>query len=409
MVGRLSPLGTATPAAPAKARRRAWLLLVLALPVLALHACIGDAVSELSQGWSELAEMPPRLSVSYVRELQQSRPAPASSTAPLRQRRSEPAAPPLSPPGPARPALAVESPQAPEPAEPAASAPEPAPPVQERMPEPTVPEAVVPSRPAGSSTADPVPDAATAPGPEWPPSTRLRYELTGNYRGAVTGEAQVEWIREGSRYQVHLDVSVGPSFAPLISRRMSSDGRLTTQGIEPQRYDEDTRVLFSSRRRVSVLFQGEQLTLANGRVEASEPGMQDAASQFVQLTWLFLTGRQTLREGLILELPLALPRRQYRWRYEVLGRETLATPMGELDTWHLKPTVTAGGGDLTAEVWLAPTLQYLPLRLRIRQDEQTFIDLMLKAPPAQAAPPASVPPIVKPRIEAPNPQNSLKE
>ncbi|WP_428505485.1 DUF3108 domain-containing protein [Roseateles sp.] len=408
MVGRLSPLGTATPAAPAKARRRAWLLLALALPVLALHACIGDAVSELRQGWSELAEMPPRLSVSYVRELQQSRPAPASPTAPPRQHRSEPAAPPVSPPGPARSASAVESPQVPEAAEAvehAASAPERAQPSLE----PVMPEVALPVRPAASSPVDPVPDTAAAPGPEWPPSTRLRYELTGNYRGAVTGEAQVEWIREGSRYQVHLDVSVGPSFAPLISRRMSSDGRLTTQGIEPQRYDEDTRVLFSSRRRVSVLFQGEQLTLANGRVEASAPGMQDAASQFVQLTWLFLTGRETLREGLILELPLALPRRQYRWRYEVLGRETLATPMGELETWHLKPTVTAGGGDLTAEVWLAPTLQYLPVRLRIRQDEQTFIDLMLKAPPAQAAPPIGVPPIVKPRIEAPNPQTSLKE
>lgn len=409
MVGRLSPLGTATPAAPAKARRRAWLLLALALPVLALHACIGDAVSELRQGWSELAEMPPRLSVSYVRELQQSRPTPASQTAPTRPRHSEPAAPLLSPPGPARPASALESPLLPEAAEPAASAPEPAPQELEPAPEPAVPEAVGPSQLTASAPADPVLDAAAAPGPEWPPSTRLRYELTGNYRGAVTGEAQVEWIREGSRYQVHLDVSVGPSFAPLISRRMSSDGRLTTQGIEPQRYDEDTRVLFSSRRRVSVLFQGEQLTLANGRVEASAPGMQDAASQFVQLTWLFLTGRETLREGLILELPLALPRRQYRWRYEVLGRETLATPMGELETWHLKPTVTAGGGDLTAEVWLAPTLQYLPVRLRIRQDEQTFIDLMLKAPPAQAAPPAGVPPIVKPRIEAPNPQTSLKE
>lgn len=408
MVGRLSPLGTATPAAPAKARRRAWLLLALTLPVLALHACVGDAVSELRLGWSELAEMPPRLSVSYVRELQQSRPTPASPTAPTRQHRSEPAAPPLSPPGPARSASAVESPQVPEAAEAvehAASAPERAQPSLE----PVMPEVALPVRPAASSPVEPVPDAAAAPGPEWPPSTRLRYELTGNYRGAVTGEAQVEWIREGSRYQVHLDVSVGPSFAPLISRRMSSDGRLTTQGIEPQRYDEDTRVLFSSRRRVSVLFQGEQLTLANGRVEASAPGMQDAASQFVQLTWLFLTGRETLREGLILELPLALPRRQYRWRYEVLGREALATPMGELETWHLKPTVTAGGGDLTAEVWLAPTLQYLPVRLRIRQDEQTFIDLMLKAPPAQAAPPTGVPPIVKPRIEAPNPQTSLKE
>jgi hypothetical protein len=43
----------------------------------------------------------------------------------------------------------------------------------------------------------------------------------------VHGEAQVEWLREGTRYQVHMDVSVGPSFAPLMSRRVSSEGEIT--------------------------------------------------------------------------------------------------------------------------------------------------------------------------------------
>jgi hypothetical protein len=44
--------------------------------------------------------------------------------------------------------------------------------------------------------------------------------------------------------------------------------------------------------------------------------------------------------------------------------------------------------DLKAEVWLAPTLQFLPVRLRIAQDESTFIDLMLDAAPLMQAPPA---------------------
>lgn len=396
---------------PLAARRSWWLPAALTLPVLVLHGCLGEAVLDMHQRWTDLAEMPPRLSVSYVRELKQSRPpaAPAAAPAPLRPVSKKPLG--------AAPAHAqAASAPVPEPAQPEldkALLPEPAASRPELEPVPPLPELAASAEAAAAAASQAAVSAASQasaegpsfqPGPEWPPSTRLRYDLTGNYRGAVTGEAQVEWIREGSRYQVHLDVSVGPSFAPLISRRMSSDGRLTPDGIAPQRYDEDTRVLFSSRRRVSVLFQGDQLTLANGRVEPSAPGMQDAASQFVQLTWLFLTGRQTLREGQVLELPLALPRRQYRWRYEVLGRETLATPMGELDTWHLKPSVVAGGGDLTAEVWLAPTLQYLPVRLRIRQDEQTYIDLMLKAPPAQAAEGSPAPaPIVKPKIETPNP------
>ena len=242
-----------------------------------------------------------------------------------------------------------------------------------------------------TSTAERLPAIQLPPGEpelgsEWPLSTQLSYALTGNYRGAVTGNAQVEWLRQGRRYQVHLDLSIGPSFAPLMSRRISSDGWLGPAGITPQRFDEDTRILFSTRRRSTVLFQGDQLTLANGQVEAATAGTQDAISQFVQLTWLFLTGREPLFAGHVVALPLVLPRRQYDWRYQVVAWETLQTPLGPLGTWHLLPLQKAAAGDLAAEVWLAPSLQYLPVRFLIRQDEQTFIDLLLKSPPLQSAP-----------------------
>nr|WP_316640674.1 DUF3108 domain-containing protein [uncultured Roseateles sp.] len=345
---------------------RRWGFALGALAVLGLHLWLALALDEMRLDWETVAEMPKRLQVAYVRELAQ----------------AEPPAPP--------PAVAPKSkPRAPEVAPVPASAPEPRPepaPVTEPSP------AVVAAASAPAIEAQPLPveapaSAVAAVEPfEWPASTRLSYVLTGNYRGEVNGNAQVEWIRQGERYQINLDVAVGPSFAPLISRRMTSDGELTPQGLKPQRYDEDTKILFRERRRVSVLFQGADVVLANGKREAAEPGVQDTASQFVQLTWLFLTRREQFEPGRVVDMPLALPRKVYRWRYEVIGDETLYTPMGPLQTWHLKPQREAGGGDLTAEVWIAPRLQYLPVRLRIHQDADTFIDLMLKAPPVQAAP-----------------------
>jgi hypothetical protein len=239
---------------------------------------------------------------------------------------------------------------------------------------------------AAEAFAPPVMAAASAapsdePGPEWPLSTRLSYVLSGYYRGPVTGQAQVEWLRQGRDYQVHLDVDVG-----LVARRMSSQGRLTPEGIAPQRYDEETRLLFVEARRSSLFFRGSEVQLANGQREPLPPGGQDSASQFVQLTWLFLTGREPMRVGQVVRFPLVLPRRQYAWQYEVVGEETLDTPMGSVASWHLRPGRSAAGGDLTAEVWLAPALQYLPVRLVIRQDADTYIDLMLKRAPLQAAP-----------------------
>jgi len=344
---------------------RRSLFAVGVLLVLVLHLWLAVALDEMRLDWETVAEMPKRLQVAYVRELVQAEP-------PTPPTRTVPKPKPRLPEAPAVPASAPEP--APEPL------PTPAPPpVVAVAAEPFIEAPPVPVEAPASAVAAAVPF-------EWPASTRLSYVLTGNYRGEVNGNAQVEWIRQGERYQINLDVAVGPSFAPLISRRMTSDGELTPQGLRPLRYDEDTKILFRERRRVSVLFQGADVVLANGKRESAEPGVQDTASQFVQLTWLFLTQREQFEPGRVVEMPLALPRKLYRWRYEVIGDETLQTPMGPIQSWHLRPQREAGGGDLTAEVWIAPRLQYLPVRLRIHQDANTFIDLMLKAPPQQAAP-----------------------
>ncbi len=344
---------------------------LLVLVVLALHLLLGREVQRIAEGWASDGPppMPPRMQVAWVREMQPQ--PPATAHAPPARRAVEPFQPPLQAQPPALPA------SAPEPAAPTAA---PSPPPEPVAAPPSVPE-----------TAAPVVQAASAPssdepGPEWPLSTRLSYVLTGNYRGPVSGQAQVEWLRRGRDYQVHLDVGVGASFAPLITRRMSSQGQLTPEGIAPQRYDEETKVILSDARRSSVLFQGGQVQLATGAREPAPRGAQDSASQFVQLTWLYLTGREPLQAGRTVQFPLVLPRRQYAWQYEVVGEEVLHTPMGPLAAWHLRPTRAIGAGDLSAEVWLAPSLQYLPVHLIIRQDADTYIDLMLKSAPLQAAP-----------------------
>lgn len=378
--------------------------------MLLLHGLALDALSTLMADWQEVRPMPPRLTAAFVRTLQPSLPAAPAPAAPVRP------APPAGqaatvPAGPASAASVPETAAEANPeANPEARA-EPSTAPADATPSPPegaastglsaapVASAAVPAQGAASAPPTPevpivalgAPSAASAPaefqpGPEWPASTRLDYRLRGNYRGAVTGHARVEWLREGQRYQVHLEVAVGPGFAPLISRTMSSEGVLTPMGIRPHRFDEDTRILLAARRRLTLQFQGTDLVFPNGRREWAPPGVQDAASQFVQLTWLFLTGQERLAPGREIRLPLALPRRLYAWRYVIEGEETLDTPMGPLKAWHLRPVVENTGSDLRAEVWLAPSLQYLPVRLVIRQDEQTYIDLMLQAAPLQAAP-----------------------
>jgi hypothetical protein len=400
-------------ATPAR-RRAAWWALVAGVTVA--HVLLADRfAAELRIGQGAADSTPRRIEVAFVRELAPAAPpAPPAATAAPRPRRAAARAPQRAASAPAKAASAPAAQQAVaanEPVPPADAAPR-EPPADPPVSEPTaVAEAAAaaasapPADPAVSALpadaaasaarADPTPAAAVASAAptdaavpfEWPPSTRLAYSLEGNYRGPVEGSAQVEWLRRDDRYQVHLDVRIGPSFAPLVARRMSSDGLITEQGLKPVRYDEETRVALAEPRRATVAFEDTRIVLANAKEQPRPEGVQDTASQFVQMTWLFTTRPQRLAAGQTVEVPLALPRRVERWTYDVVGEEPVDTPAGPIGAFYVKPRREARkGGDLVVEAWYAPTLQYLPVRLRIRQDAETWVDLRMLRLPWQEAP-----------------------
>lgn len=371
--------------AVAPRRRLAGLLLVAG--VVGLHLLLTEVLAERMAQWSAGAALPERLQAVYVRELQPQAPpavAPAAPPAPAPVPRAAPRPPPpASAPAVAEPPPAREPEPEPEPEPPA---PPPTPPAEATVAEPASPAASEPA-PALAEAAPAAEPAASAPAFEWPGATRLSYRLSGNVRGEVHGDAQVEWIRLGPRYEVHVDITVGLPFAPLLTRRSTSAGALTEQGLVPERYDEDTKQAFRDRRRLTLRFEPDVVVLPDGRRRERTPGMQDAASQFVQLSWLFTTRPELLREGGRVEFPLALPRSVDRWTFDVLGEEPVYTLFGAVDAFHLKPRrMSRPGGELVAEIWFAPTLRYLPARIRIQQDAETFVDLVLARKPELGAP-----------------------
>ncbi len=347
----------------ARPRRRVAAVALVVL-VIAVHLFVTQRVAQRMAEFATQRAMPPRISVTYVRELELAPPPVAAPVvvAPAPPRRRATAAPAAA--GPASAPIAAEA--------------EPAPKIESAAP--AVAEAPPASAPA-TDQASAAPAAAPAPDAEafqWPASTRLTYQLTGNYRGEINGDAQVEWVRVGTRYQVHVDVGLGP----VISRRMTSEGELVGDRLVPSRYDEVTKVLFREPRRVTILMGPEEIVLATGTRVERAAGVQDAASQFIQLTAMFTTRPDLLQAGSSVEMLLALRNRVGSWTYDVLGEEDIATPIGPLATYHLKPRrVISGGNELSAEIWFSPQLRYLPVRLRIRQDAETFVDLVLSRRP----------------------------
>jgi hypothetical protein len=337
-------------------RRLAAGLLVLA--VVVVHGCITAQLADSQLGLGAV-DAPARMEVDFVREMAQRDPVPVAAPRP-KARRAAPA-----------PVAAASAP------EPAASAPELAPAPEE--PASAVADAVVPA-----ASAAPVEPAASAAAPafEWPPSTRLVYEMTGDYRGPVEGTARVQWIRSGAHYQVHLDVSI----ALVASVKLTSDGTLTDAGLKPKSYVQESRVAFGEPRRRSLTFEDDHIVMVDGSHKPTLPAVQDAVSQLVQLGWIFAMQPERLQAGQSVEVPLALGRRVDNWRYDVLPPADIDTPMGVIKAWPVRPSQADGGGNpaLKIESWIAPSMQYLPVRIHVDIDNGARMDLKLSGKPMQA-------------------------
>ena len=363
--------------------------IALLVVVTLVHLWVSDELMEDRLGFGASRNAMRRIEVSYVRELAVApppAPAPPKARPTPRPRRAVAKATAASAPASAPDGIVTRvEPLPPLPAPPVIDLPLP-PLAAASLPAPSAVGASSPAAAAsGVAAATPAAAASAAAAFEWPPSTRLTYLRTGNYRGEMQGSATVEWIRVGLRYQVHMEAIVGASFAPILVRRASSEGELGDNGLTPRRFEGEQRVAFRSRR-WAMSFDAERVQLPEGREAPTMPGVQDEASLFVQLTWLFTTQPQALQAGRSIEVPLALPRRVEVWKYDVVGQETLKMPFGEVSTMHVRPRRLAKSStDLAAQMWFAPGLQYLPVRILVEQGSDTFIDLQLQRPPQQAA------------------------
>jgi Protein of unknown function (DUF3108) len=238
------------------------------------------------------------------------------------------------------------------------------------------------ANPTADANATSGSDAALAVQGQWPADTRLSYLLGGYYRGDLHGNAQVQWTRPpapdaqpSDRYQVRIDISLG-----LVKAQMTSQGRVRATGLQPQVYEEQ----LPARSPRSVKLDAQDVLLTDGR-RIPRPAqdlsvVQDTASQFVELGYRFSTGRAVLKEGETVSVWLARPGGLDEWIYDIGPAETIYLPvMGAVQAHHLnpRPLVTARG-TITAEMWIAPSLQHLPVRIKITLNKEAHLDLLVQ-------------------------------
>jgi hypothetical protein len=200
----------------------------------------------------------------------------------------------------------------------------------------------------------------------------LRYRVTGSASGLhYRASAELNWRNEGQQYEAVWSVGL-----PLLgTRTQRSEGRLTEAGLAPERFAEKSRDERTA-----------QFDAADGRIRFSantpdatlEPGAQDRLSITLQLAALLAAAPHRYPPGASITLQTAGVRDAEPWTWQVQPDETLTLAGRSLPSVKLLRQPREEN-DTRVELWLARTLSYLPVRLRLTQGNGDVADQQLQA------------------------------
>lgn len=248
---------------------------------------------------------------------------------------------------------------------------------------PTDPTSTPAAAPASAIDIEP-PGATTRSGPsatpavQIPPSQRLLFDVSGEVKKLhYSARAELLWQHDGQQYQAQQEISI----LFLGSRTQTSAGALSDGGLRPQRFTDRSR---SEQAAHFNYAQGQVTFSANTPPATMVAGTQDRLSVFIQLGALLAAAPDRYPPGTRISLATVSARTADVWAFTVEDEETLDLPAGTITARKLQRLPRRDHDyDQKAELWLAPSLGYLPVRIRLTQANGDFADLRLRshAPP----------------------------
>lgn len=200
-------------------------------------------------------------------------------------------------------------------------------------------------------------------------SVRLEYGVTATRSVlSLAGDGAVVFQRKGNAYTMESSLQA----LGLFEAHQSSAGSVGPEGLVPRTFTQRS----NRRPQLSVDFDwaAQRVTFSQtGDSAPTRPQMQDRLSLTMQLAWRH---RADPRAGAV-ELPVAGQRNTSTYTFNAAGAATLSLPAGRFET--VKFERHKEDGDDALEVWLAPALCSLPVRVRFTDDRGLVIEQQLRA------------------------------
>ena len=211
-----------------------------------------------------------------------------------------------------------------------------------------------------------------APAVRLPPPTLLSFDVQGQAKTlGYSATAELLWQHDGANYQARQQVKV----FLLGARVQTSVGSLTEQGLRPTRFGDKAR----NEKAAHFEYDKGQIIFSSSTERPPLPsGAQDRLSVFIQLGAMLAAAPQRYRPGSQITLPTVGTRSIDPWTFTVEAEETLDLPIGATPALRLQ-RLPRKAWDQNAQLWLGRDLNYLPVRIRLTQENGDFVDLLLSA------------------------------
>ena len=221
------------------------------------------------------------------------------------------------------------------------------------------------SAPAGASAPQ------ASPGVKFsvPPSGELQYDTF--YNGVRNQPGTIHWSSSAQNYEMVVSVPL-----PFVGTFVySSHGRIDAFGLAPDQYVEKR-----GRRAEDIsIFNRVDKKIAFTRTPTTLPlpdGAQDRFSMVMQLASLVRGDPAAYQPGVTRQFFVADSDSGENWPVETIGDETIRTAQGYLDTRHFKRLPRREGDRRRIDVWLAPSLGWLPARILQTEPNGTQFELV---------------------------------
>lgn len=231
---------------------------------------------------------------------------------------------------------------------------------------------------AGALAAEPsviVPVAPPVRAFKLAPSADLDYAIQARQHGFMLGgEALINWRAGDGKYSVQADTK-SQLFGKILETR--SEGTVDKFGLAPAQFTEKkfrkeaTSTTFNRDAKTIDFSDGKQsYTIAGGE--------QDRASAAWQLTALARANPEKFVAGSAWSFFVAGPHDGDPWTFKVIKREKidLGGTLGTVDALHILRAPPPDDKGQALDLWLAPSLDWYPVRLRFTDDDD-FVEQRL--------------------------------